>query len=153
MTPQIKHFAWFREFGLEDDVAASWPSLDSAIGRPAPTELDEITTYLENGALCVGTLDKVETDVLSGDGTPIAPLEILTDGEWVWPNLAVYYIRQHGLEVPDEFVEHMRGNEWAVPELSDETMSEISRSISGPVLDDDYFLSMLRASGWKTESQ
>lgn len=38
----------------------------------------------------------------------------LTDGEWVWPQRLEHYVEDHGLFLPDEFVDSMRRHKWMV---------------------------------------
>lgn len=45
----------------------------------------------------------------------------LTDGTWIWPEGLSHYISEHSLQLPGEFVEHMKSNEWTIP------ISSISR--------------------------
>lgn len=38
----------------------------------------------------------------------------LTDGEWVWPEGLEHYVEEHGLFLPDEFIDSMRRHKWMV---------------------------------------
>jgi hypothetical protein len=42
----------------------------------------------------------------------------LSDGEWVWPEGLVHYIRNHDVCLPDDFIETMRQNDWTVPAVT-----------------------------------
>jgi hypothetical protein len=41
----------------------------------------------------------------------------LTDGEWIWPEGYVHYLKEHDVKVPDEFVKAMSNNNWVVPAI------------------------------------
>ncbi len=38
----------------------------------------------------------------------------LTDGEWVWPEGLEHYVEEHGICLPDEFIDWMRRRKWMV---------------------------------------
>ena len=40
----------------------------------------------------------------------------VTDGTWVWPRGLAHYIETHAVILPDEFIAHCKGNNWAMPE-------------------------------------
>ena len=42
----------------------------------------------------------------------------LTDGTWRYPEGLVHYLRNHGVKPSQAFLEHVRRNEFRVPELS-----------------------------------
>lgn len=43
----------------------------------------------------------------------------------MWPLDLPYYVERYHVVVPDEFVEHMKRNEWRVPAVSEERLVEI----------------------------
>jgi hypothetical protein len=44
----------------------------------------------------------------------------LTDGTWVWPQGLVHYVDEHGLGLPEEFVDQVLANKAVVPPLREE---------------------------------
>jgi hypothetical protein len=36
----------------------------------------------------------------------------LTDGVWVWPEGLPHYVEAHSVRLPDEFIDHMRSQDW-----------------------------------------
>jgi hypothetical protein len=39
----------------------------------------------------------------------------LTDGAWVWPEGLWHYVERYAVRLPNEFVDHMRGNNFRIP--------------------------------------
>ena len=42
-----------------------------------------------------------------------------TDGVWIWPQGLAHYIVEHGVTLPDVFVDHARSNGWKVPDYNE----------------------------------
>ena len=38
----------------------------------------------------------------------------LTDGVWVWPEGFAHYLEEHGVKPPEDFLEHVRTNEYKI---------------------------------------
>jgi hypothetical protein len=67
----------------------------------------------------------VVDDALDVTKKAVAPLEIATDGIWVWPRDLSYYVGNYHLALPSEFVEHMRMCSWNPVSLSREDLIKI----------------------------
>jgi hypothetical protein len=77
-----------------------------------------ITGYLDSGLL-IAHCPGVETDPLLPDAPFAGPLHVLTDGQYAWPKTLSYWVRQHHLRLPDEFLEHIRSAGYRVPAALD----------------------------------
>jgi hypothetical protein len=99
------------------------PSLRDSIGSGEPDEA-AIVQYLYTGATLAATGSMVD-DYLNSDRKAIAPLEIATDGRWVWPRDLAYYVAEHHVRLPSAFVEHMRERGWKAPEFTLADMEKI----------------------------
>ena len=64
-------------------------------------------------------------ECLDGARTAVAPLEIATDGRWVWPRDLAYYVGEYHGSLPPEFVEHMRACRWKAPTFTREDMERL----------------------------
>jgi hypothetical protein len=86
---------------------------DAIRTQPDPQE-QQIVDYLERGACaagCGGVMpDPVDPSLPEGLG-----LDIKSDGVWEWPQYLPYLVRTYHLVLLDEFVEHMKANNWRVP--------------------------------------
>ncbi len=89
------------------------PSL--AASRAAIPAANEalLAAYLESGEVYIAT-PALAVDVLDGR-TRIGPASYLTDGRYVWPGDAAYYVRTYHVRLPHEFAQHASANSWRVP--------------------------------------
>jgi hypothetical protein len=66
--------------------------------------LAKVMAYLDLGLPLV----KFMGDFYDTDGSIICRCMYLTDGEWIWPNYYVHYLRKYpNMMVPKEFIEHI----------------------------------------------
>jgi hypothetical protein len=80
--------------------------------------------YLNAGATLAATGSVVD-DALDVTKKAVAPLEIVTDGIWVWPRDLAYYVEHYHIVLPSAFVEYMRTRSWNPPSLSREDLIRI----------------------------
>jgi hypothetical protein len=114
----LRTVGFFRELrhGMPDG-----PSLHDAVGT-LPADLhDRVWRYLESGAVLVASSGIVD-DVLDPDRQAVATPDMMTDGTWLWPRDLAYYVANHQVGLPAEFLATMESNGWRAPELSQETL-------------------------------
>ena len=86
----------FREFGLENG-----PSIkDSFSSAPFPNK-QKIIKYLSDGKIGMVSGSSY-IDVITGENTKIGKC-IMTDGEYTWPGILMYYVDKYNLRLPSEF--------------------------------------------------
>jgi hypothetical protein len=90
--------------------------MDAVSASPHPDE-PHILNYLDQG-VCAAGCGGVVPDALDPSLPVRLGLDILTDGVWEWPQYLSYYIKRYHISLPDEFIEHMRINDWIVPNVS-----------------------------------
>jgi hypothetical protein len=89
------------------------PSLTEARApAPAPQQ-DKLAAYLAAGHVYIATPGMAK-DVIDRK-TVIGPPNYLTDGEYVWPGDAAYYVRTYNARLPTAFVEHVVARGFQVP--------------------------------------
>lgn len=100
--------------------------------RPAvhPQELDDLLAYLENAPVVLSARSR-GTDVFKPDAPPSVPLTFHTDGTWVWPGGVAHYLRHHRVPPLPQLVEHIRDNEYAVPQVSPDAEAAASAVATG----------------------
>ena len=49
----------------------------------------------------------------------IGNLNILTDGEWIWPSDLSCYIELYHVKINEDFVKHMKKSNWNMPNQQD----------------------------------
>jgi hypothetical protein len=103
------------------------PSINDYRRHSAQPNEPRIVQYL-NVAVTLATTGSVVDDALDATKKAIAPLEIATDGIWVWPRDLAYYVRNYHVVLPPEFVEHMRKCSWNPASLSREDLIRIEEA-------------------------
>jgi hypothetical protein len=122
----------FRELGPEDP---SLPSLVESRGK-LPQKLRPLAAqYLRGGYVIFVSGGMLVDDWF--DGTRgIGSRDTRTDGEWLWPSYYAYYVEKHGVDVPQEFLDHMARQGWIAPELTEtkvrEVLEQFYRQFGGP---------------------
>lgn len=53
-------------------------------------------------------------------------VQFLTDGRWIWPETASYFVNYYNLSLPEDFIDNMAQNEWRVP---DEIYSDLQKKV------------------------
>ncbi len=111
MKKKLKKAGFFRELRHGE---SSGPSIrEWRASKPIEYE-DKIVNYLESGILHSGNFGLV-LDVFGQNKIIGLGPDFLTDGIWVWPNDLSYYIKNHYIEIPKEFLAHIISNNWTVP--------------------------------------
>ncbi len=41
--------------------------------------------------------------------------QTLTDGDFIWPESFAHYVETHGVKPPEDFLQHIRNNEYRIP--------------------------------------
>ncbi|RAS63639.1 hypothetical protein C8D87_10640 [Lentzea atacamensis] len=106
-------------FETADDVAATSRSA-------APEWASSAVRYLEQGQVFLAS-PGWENDLLDEQAGPIAQFALRTDGEWIWPNSLAYYVTNHHVELPAEFLDRMAAHDWVAPELDQDVVDEVCR--------------------------
>lgn len=105
---------FFRELHREPGL----PSIREAVHPTRHPDEARIVAYLKSG-ICLAACGGVQRDVLEPSSGRYTSPDMMTDGVWLWPGELPYYVAAHGVELPAEFVAHMRASGWAVPAVSD----------------------------------
>lgn len=100
------------------------PSIRASESDSAQPDEVRIVEYLNGGATLAATGSVVD-DALDTSKKAVAPLEIATDGRWVWPRDLAYYVREYHLALPQAFIEDMRARFWNPPRLSQDDLLRI----------------------------
>lgn len=123
----FKRVGYFREL-LHDDSEA--PSIHDAVRIEPHPEADRILAYLQSGIGLSGA-GRYVLDVLDPKPRGIAPLSQKTDGVWLWMSDLAYYVAKYHVALPDEFLAHMKQNDWKVPVPSPSERSRLGKQLYG----------------------
>lgn len=96
----VRRVGFFRELrhARQED-----PALRELIGQLPVGDVKEVARYLDAAQTLVATGSMVD-DALDPARRAVARLEIATDGEWVWPRDAAYYVREYRVGLPEAFL-------------------------------------------------
>ena len=109
----MKRVGFFKELA---DGDKNETFIKEIIGQNTLDKEPEIINYLNNGKfLCI--TPGVVCDVLDESKGVIGSLEILTDGEWIWPSDLSYYLQNYHIKLDEQFIDHIKKNNWKVPDV------------------------------------
>lgn len=114
---KVKQYGFFRE--LEHGISES-DSIKDFIDKINLKDKDKIVNYLASGHLFIAC-PGVVADILSESSEIIGCPNILTDGEWAWPEDLVYYVSKYNVDIPELMKTFIVNNNWKVPEKIDIT--------------------------------
>jgi hypothetical protein len=121
----FKWVGFYRE--LYDDETDA-PSLRDAVRPTAHPDEPRIVAYLNAGVGLAG-VGKYVGDVLNPGARFAVSPDLLTDGVWLWRADLPYYVATYHVELPGEFVVHMRRNGWAIPVLGEAEEYRLGRQL------------------------
>lgn len=109
----------FRQAKLFDGLGEDGVSPVVNRAKVDPDEAQRILAYLNAGAIVLFARSFIK-DAFFPDNPPAVPLTYETDGVWIWAGATRYYLEHYGLPPEPDFLAHIRANDYAVPELSQE---------------------------------
>jgi hypothetical protein len=118
---KLKEIGFFRELPYGNKYG---PCIYDYLSNETCDNEKSIINYINSGKVFIvspGVVYDVFDQSKIIDGGPY----LLTDGEFVWLKELVYYIKEYHIKLPDEFVIHMKNNNWIMPQNIDLTMLEL----------------------------
>jgi hypothetical protein len=105
---------FYRETTRDEEEAQGRPNIRDAISDAPQEHEKEVVFYLQN-SICVSALGCFLEDVLDPTSRSAIYGHIYTDGVFVWPLYAAYYVERYHLRLPSEFIQHMASRNWTPP--------------------------------------
>jgi hypothetical protein len=95
-----------------------------------PDEIARVLDYLEKAPIVLAArgYENDEKDPSLGANVPMT---FHTDGEWIWPGAVAYYLRTHEIPPEADFLAHIRGRGFELPEVDDHTRDAAVSVITG----------------------
>ena len=75
---------------------------------------DKILQYLKSAPLAEMVILSYPYDFFTKELLDLKLTNYYSDGVWLWPGLLYYYVEKYHYKVDDEFVEHMKKNNWKI---------------------------------------
>lgn len=109
----IKKFGFFDESPESEAVQR----LESLKNEGPLEDEQKVLKYLRSGAQLMAVAGVVD-DLLASPRETIGSPHVFSDGSWCWTADVIYYVENHHIAVPDEFLSHMRANDCNCPEVA-----------------------------------
>lgn len=98
-----------------------------SLDRPITTtdedpERPRLLAYLRAGRVVQAARSLAE-DQLDDQRQQRVPIVRLTDGRWIWSGAITYYADVYGIPVDPALVEHIRAQDFTMPEVTDAEVS------------------------------
>lgn len=102
------------------------PSLQGCRREEGDPDEGMVASYLESGQTLAVRVSSVH-DYFDATRKAASHLAIMTDGTWAWPCDLAYYLREYHVELPADFVAHMRQCSFRQPELTEAELLRLDR--------------------------
>lgn len=96
------------------------PSLFDAFTAGVVADRDRVVEYLRTAPTVLDVLD-VLVDMVDGSESIRSASSLISDGVWIWRVDSVHYLDRYPLEIPEEFLAHVRARDYRPPAAVDYT--------------------------------
>ena|SRR2546430_11488246 len=116
---------FWKEYGPAYD---KYPSAFDFVDKEKNLSYDKakLKQYLENGLVVVSTSRMNFPSPFTGKRSH-GSISFRTDGTLVWFDDLFEYIDQHYLAIPDEWHEHIKKNNYKIPDIDDSQLEKLER--------------------------
>lgn len=90
------------------------PSIFDARNGRQIDDRERVLAYMRAATPGLDIMESVRDIVNGQDYLPGGP-SLTTDGEWIWRDDSIHYIRKYGLDLSDEFLAHVRAQDYTPP--------------------------------------
>jgi hypothetical protein len=97
-------------------------SITDSVGKLQEENIEKIVSYLKDGSICTIAFGTSE-DVMSTEHEILCSTLTRTDGQYYWPNDLSYYVKKYHVGLPQDFLDHMRKNNWTIPDVDMDTLA------------------------------
>ena len=115
-------------FDESDSIYSQTKDLKKLIREKPAEDEANIISYLESGVTLL-LVPALKRDLLN-ENKFIGGASFRTDGVWCWRSYLTYYIKQYHIELPTEFLMHLRKNAWKIPKMSGSQIENLTKEIT-----------------------
>ncbi|MFJ7207398.1 hypothetical protein ACIQWR_28155 [Streptomyces sp. NPDC098789] len=123
----MKILGFYQEFWPEKAGTPAGGIRDFVRQQPSVDETD-VAQYLGTGHELVVFMGAVG-DILGSDERILGGDNIVTDGEWVWRADLAFYLTRYHLELPEEFLNKARENQYVVPDVDRDRLLHVDEEV------------------------
>jgi hypothetical protein len=124
----LEPLGFFEELFANAPQGVSAGRLMDAIPDSPAEDVRNIAEYLQSGHEIFDTMG-AERDVVTNAGWILGAASLQTDGVWVWRVDLAHYVRRYGVRLPATFVNHVRRLDYAVPDVSESRLAELTAEV------------------------
>ena len=107
--PNVKPVGIYRE--MYRKRPAHLPLLAESYTTRDIEDRSKIIEYMRLGEPVFDVLEDV-VDVVDGKEWIRSGPSLISDGEWLWRVDSIYYLSNYALDIPDDFLEHVRSQDY-----------------------------------------
>jgi hypothetical protein len=100
-----------------------------ALSNKCLDDEEDIVRYLRSGIQIIIMLEGVDDVIENFSQGETMGLSMLIDGVWAWRSDLDHYLMKYHLMLPEEFVEHIRGNNYCIPHLENKTLVKLEKKL------------------------
>ncbi|WP_280179836.1 hypothetical protein [Nocardia cyriacigeorgica] len=90
------------------------PSLFGSFTQRPIDDRSRIVDYLRAAPPVLDVLD-VERDLIDNTHQITSAASLISDGTWIWRVDSIHYLSRYAIDIPDEFLTHVRGLDYRPP--------------------------------------
>lgn len=123
-----------KKVGFWNNRQNEYPQYPMPKKDAANYDIERMFKYLSDGILAVGYRGTSHCRICRDN---IGSREYV-DGSYLWPEGLPHYVKEHQIELPDEFVNHVVSNQYdirkAIKSIEDESVSRIINILSSDLI-------------------
>ncbi len=85
-----------------------------------------VAGYLRGAPVALSAMG-LGADVLDPSAAEVVPMNIRTDGTWVWSEALAYFAERYGIAPEPAFLAHLKRNEYRCPAVDEQTLMRAAR--------------------------
>jgi hypothetical protein len=74
-----------------------------------------VAQYLESGTVLLST-DSRDPDPFDEEAGPVVPIDVRTDGRWIWNDAVAYFLRTYAISPEIDLLTHIRARDYRMAE-------------------------------------
>lgn len=121
-----------KEVGFWNNERNEYPEYPMPVENKANYDVEKMFDYLSNGALAGGYRGPSHCRIC---GVKNGSKEYV-DGIYLWPEGLPHYIKEHQIELPSDFVNHVESNGYNIKNTIDSIKDERTKHILGLLSDE-----------------
>ena len=121
-----------KEVGFWNNLRNDYPEYPMPLENKANYNVERMFDYLSNGALAGGYRGTSYCRICRDRNGS----KEYIDGFFLWPEGLAHYVKEHQIELPSDFVNHVESNGYSIKKTIDSIKDERTKNIIGILADE-----------------